>query len=430
MRLLAVGDLHLGRLPARLPGQLGSRQDARALGPSAALKRLVDEAIREHIDAVAFAGDVVEQDDDFFEAYAELRRAVERLTEAGIDVVGVAGNHDGQVLPQLAREVPGFRLLGTEGTWEATDIVGADGTEVRLFGWSFPRPRVTESPLANAGFERGGRPALGLLHCDRDQPGSHHAPVTARELTAAGLDAWLLGHIHKPDDLTAEQPAGYLGSVTALRASEVGARGPWVYDIGAGGIRDLEQWPLAPLRWEALEVDLTGIEAATDARTRIVSAANSLAETLATARLRPEVLGLRLRLHGRTGLRRQVAALLGDQELDDLPLAGGIQGFVGRWRLETRPELDLETLARRPDPVGLLARRLLWLDSSDADNPQGRELLERARERLGRAHRETAWSRLELPEEPDTDQVADWLRRAALDSLDALLEQHEREASA
>lgn len=429
MQLLAVGDLHLGRLPARLPAQIGSRQDARSLGPSAALARLVDEAIRQHIDAVAFAGDVVEQDDDFFEAYAELRRAVERLTEAGIDVVGVAGNHDVQVLPQLAREVPGFRLLGAEGVWEAIDLVGADGTEVRLFGWSFPRPRVTENPLANAGFERGGRPAIGLLHCDRDQPGSYHAPVTARELAATGLDAWLLGHIHKPDALSAEQPSGYLGSVTALRASEVGTRGPWLYDIGAGGVRAIAQWPLAPLRWEALDVDLTGIEAATDARTRILGAANALADTLATARLHPEVLGLRLRLHGRTALRRQVAGMLGDQELDDLPLAGGIHGFVGRWRLETRPELDLEALARRPDPVGLLAQRLLWLDS-DADDPQGRALLERAREQLGRAHREPAWSRLDLPAEPDTAQVKDWLRRGALDSLDALLAQHDREASA
>lgn len=390
----------------------------------------MDEAIRERIDAVAFAGDVVEQDDDFFEAYAELRRAAERLTEAGIDVVGVAGNHDVQVLPQLAREVPGFRLLGAEGDWEAIDLVGADGTEVRLFGWSFPRPRVTESPLAGAAFERGARPALGLLHCDRDQPGSYHAPVTAREFAATGLDAWLLGHIHKPDALAVEQPSGYLGSVTALRASEVGTRGPWLYDIGTGGIRDITQWPLAPLRWEALEVDLTGIEAATDARTRILGAANALAETLAVARLRPEVLGLRLRLHGRTGLRRQVTAMLGDQEMDDLPLAGGIHGFVGRWRLETRPELDLETLARRPDPVGLLAQRLLWLDSSHDDDPHRRALLERARERLGKVQREAAWSRLELPEEPDTAQVEDWLRRAALDSLDALLEQHDREANA
>lgn len=430
MRLLAVGDLHLGRLPARLPGAVGDRQGARALGPSGALERLVALATRDTVDAVAFAGDVVEQDDDFFEAYAELRRAVEQLTGAGIQVVGVAGNHDGQVLPQLAEEVPGFRLLGAGGTWEAIDLAGADGVTIRVYGWSFPRPQVTESPVAAADFPRNGLPTLGLLHCDRDQPGSHHAPVSTRELDAAGLDAWLLGHIHKPDPLGAEQPSGYLGSVSALRASELGARGPWLYDIGTGGIREVTQWPLAPLRWEALDVDVTGLDAATEARTRILRAANARAEAFAAPPLRPDVLGLRVRLHGRTSLRRQIEGLLTAEELADLPLSGGVRGFIGRWWMDTRPELDLDALARRPDPVGLLARRLQWLDAADPDDPQHHDLLERARDHLGNAHRESAWSRLDVPLEPEQARVEEWLRQAALTALDALLEQHDREASA
>jgi hypothetical protein len=46
------------------------------------------------VDAVLLAGDVVEQEDDFHEAYPDLRRGVERLTGAGIRVLGAGGAWD------------------------------------------------------------------------------------------------------------------------------------------------------------------------------------------------------------------------------------------------------------------------------------------------------------------------------------------------
>ncbi|MDN3517993.1 metallophosphoesterase [Aquisalimonas lutea] len=429
MQLLAVGDLHLGRRPGRLPEAVRARHDLGRLGPAGALDRLVSEAVHQGVDVVAFAGDVVEQEDDFFEAYGRLRRAVASLVDAGITVVGVAGNHDVQVLPQLAREVPGFRLLGAGGNWESVTVRDAGGVPVRLHGWSFPRPVPAENPLQGVRFSRDGTPALGLLHCDRDQPASAHAPVTSRELAAAGLDAWLLGHIHKPDAISAGHPSGYLGSVSALRASETGARGPWLYTIGSGGIEAVTQWPLAPLRWEALEVDVTGMDSAAEVRSRILRAADETAADLADQPWQPAVLGLRVRLHGRTGLRRQIGSLLAGEDMDDLPLAGGIQGFVGRWWLDTRPEMDIDALARRPDPVGLLARRVQLLDQAPGSDPERTALLQRAREHLMPVHRDTAWQGLDAGE-PDDAAVADWLRRAALAALDELRERDDAEVTA
>ena len=115
-------------------------------------------------------------------------------------------------------------LLGKGGTWEAATLEG-DGEKVTLWGWSFPAQQGTRSPLSDAGFPRGPGPNLGLLHCDRDQAGSPYAPVMSRELEAAGLDGWLLGHIHVPDALTAPSPSGYLGSVTGANPGEAGAHG-------------------------------------------------------------------------------------------------------------------------------------------------------------------------------------------------------------
>ncbi|MFS8609653.1 MAG: metallophosphoesterase, partial [Gammaproteobacteria bacterium] len=100
LKILAIGDLHLGRVPSRLPADL--RDDARRYGPSEVLERIVRYATESRIDAVVLAGDVVEHDYDFFEAYRDLRGTVGRLLAAGIRVLAVAGNHDTVVLPRLA----------------------------------------------------------------------------------------------------------------------------------------------------------------------------------------------------------------------------------------------------------------------------------------------------------------------------------------
>ena len=50
MRLLAVGDMHLGRVPASLPDALSG--SARQLGPEIAWQRSVDAAIEHGVEAV------------------------------------------------------------------------------------------------------------------------------------------------------------------------------------------------------------------------------------------------------------------------------------------------------------------------------------------------------------------------------------------
>ena len=185
VKILAVGDMHLGRNPVRLHAEFADR--ARKPGPAEAWRRTVDAAIAVRVEAVLLAGDVVEKDDDFFEAYQELRKGVQRLAKAGIEVIGVAGNHDVRVLPRLAEQIPQFRLLGRDGEWERCEI-GRGGHTVSLWGWSFPQAQVRQSPLAGMRLERGAGVRLGLLHCDRGVAQSPYAPVTNQELEQAGLD--------------------------------------------------------------------------------------------------------------------------------------------------------------------------------------------------------------------------------------------------
>ncbi|MHB1326166.1 MAG: metallophosphoesterase family protein [Thermoleophilia bacterium] len=421
MKILAVGDIHLGRRPSRLPDELQSQ--ARDLGPAGAWERLVEAAIRETVDAVVLAGDVVEREDDFFEGYRELEKGVRRLSEEGIRVAGIGGNHDMKVLPRLADRITDFHMLGRDGIWEPYSLeVG--GEKLVLWGWSYPRPRVNESPLDGVSFDLESGVNIGLLHCDCNQAGSIYAPVTSMELTAAGLDGWLLGHIHKPDNLTATSLTGYLGSITGMDPGEPGARGPWVLTIEAGSVKDVTQWTLAPLRWERLEVDLTGIDSTEEARDRLLDSVNGIDEVISGSYEPPEAVGLRVVLTGRCNFGEAVRELLAGEHPERIH--DEIYYFIERLELDTRPEISLADLAKENNPPGLLARRLLLLDRDETD-PERESLLKEASARMKESVRESQWRQLGSPV-PDEAAAVEWLREAGTILLEKMLAELEEQA--
>ena len=417
MKILAVGDMHLGRTPSRLPQEL----NARNLGPAEAWRRTVVAAVDEAVTAVLLAGDVVDRDDDFFEAYRALEGGVGNLADAGIDVIGVTGNHDVKVLPRLVRHIPQFRLLGEGGRWESCRIEEG-GDSVTLWGWSFPQARVFSSPFEGHAPDPAPGINLGLLHCDRDAgPDSPYAPTPRLELERTALDGWLLGHIHKPDALTAPSPNGYLGSLTGLGRGESGARGPWMITVGDGRIVGVEHVPLAPLRWEALDVDLEGIGNAFYARERLLAAVTALDARMASLATPPNAVGLSVALTGRTGFGNAALDQLSPEDRDETHTGtAGTRYFIESVHLDTRPEIDLEDLARRQDPVGLMAARLLWLDRPEG-NPERDRLVDETRKALRDQSTQSVWRG--LAGGGDAPEPVAWLRRAGYRALDRLLGQ-------
>ena len=417
MKILAVGDIHLGRIPSRLPAELAAQ--SRRFGPAAAWKRTVEAAVEAKVRAVLLAGDVVDRDDDFFEAYGQLARGVERLADADISVIGVAGNHDVKVLPRLAKEIPAFRLVGADGRWEPCEI--ANGREsVTIWGWSFPRERVLQSPLPDTPFERRPGLNLGLLHCDRDAGASPYAPVTGTELQRAGLDGWLLGHIHVPDALTAASTNGYLGSLTGLHRGETGTRGPWLITVSRGSVDEVEHLPLAPLHWQRLPVDLEGISEPADAQGRLLADLRAFDDEFANATHRPDAVGLDVRFCGRSRFGAAAVAVFSDEDRERIDTGtGGAHYFIESISAHTRPEIDLEKLAERGDPTGLLAQRLLWLEEPEGHAERDR-LIALARNRLRDESQAPRWSGLGEPVEPDP---VEWLQKAGYRALETLLAQ-------
>ena len=419
MKLLCTADIHLGRQPSRIPEALaGIKAD---LTPAAVWRGTVDIALAEEVDAVLIAGDVVEQNDDFYEAYPELRTGVDRLAAANIKVLGVVGNHDVHVLPRLADAVPGFTLLGRAGTWERVTVVGKDGTDVDILGWSYPHDVVTTSPLASLGTVAKRRTTIGLLHCDRDQSGSRYAPVASADLRNANLDAWLLGHVHKPDIADGPQPIGYLGSPIGVDPGETGPHGPWILDVAPDGRLELTHLPLSPLHWLDLTIDISSVTHANDVERLILDAIEHEQETFARAAYRPRVIGCRVRLVGRTDIAAALRrALDADDPTTSIIPAGDASYFIHALHREFRPNVDLVELAHGTDPVGLLARKLLVL--ADPSHPGWAGLIADGRERLERTMQSRSFKQLGDPA-PDDDTTMRYLQVAGFEVLERLLQQ-------
>ena len=367
--ILFVGDVHLGRRPARVPDLASEGIDARELSPRAAFEAVVREARARAVDAVVFLGDVVDREEHFLEAWGTLRQGVGELLADGIAVLAVAGNHDVVALPRLADEIAGFRLIGRGGVWETVELARAGAPFARLLGWSFPRARVDSSPLADLRPPaRDGLCTLGLLHGELDASGGPYAPFARRELDAAGLDAWLLGHVHAPsrEGLAQARPVGYLGSLVGLDPTETDVHGPWLARFGAGRAPALEQLALAPLVWLALELDVATLDDTADLPAALARALSERAglerERLGAAR----AVGCRLRLVGAHARKAELALRVRElrERLDGVrPNFDGRAWFLERIEDASVPALDLAALARGDDPPGLLARRLLALES-------------------------------------------------------------------
>lgn len=397
---MAIGDVHLGTRCSGVPEEILSWGiDPGELTPAAALESSVEFAIEHKLDAVLFAGDVVESTNARFEAILPLEYNVRRLIEAGIQVIAVAGNHDVEALPRLAALIDGFELLGAGGQWESRIITRDLQPVAEIVGWSFRERLVRQSPLAQLLAEpleplSSEVPRIGLLHADLDASGGHYAPVRQVELDNTGYDAWLLGHIHKPslqDALGSDgrHPSGYLGSLIGLDPTETGPRGPWLITASGNGNLLFEHVPLSPLRWEQLSVSVEGLEYVEDVPDKMLAEAEKFVRKLGEYGVLPRALGLRLKLVGASRnyeeIRQQVYA-------DAWSIMGrvvdGTVVFINKVIDLMELPINLAEIAAGDDPAALLARRLLLLQQ---DNDQATALLEEARAELSKVTREHHW---------------------------------------
>lgn len=423
MRLLCASNLHVGRATYGTPGRLGL--DPARLSMTAAWDALVDLARAESVDAVVIAGDLIDRENRRFEPLGPIERGLTALAIDTIPVIAVAGDEDVDALRSLAADVPegSFRVLGSDGTWEVIDITGRDGATCTIAGWSAPGRTIGSSPVADADLAAD----VVVLHGTPEGQGRGFAPIPASAVATSPARLWVAGAPMAPsmealDGTTVLTP----GSGAALSPVDIGPRGAWIVDITGDAI-DARQVPLGAIRFDHVDVDLTGANDAGEIERRVIGALHETLDRAVEQDVASHLAAVcaHLTLYGRSGTYSELPA-----QLDDIAKAVDLQrdGVVLAITSVTNhvePEIDLDPLLERADPVGETARIIQALDapSIDAMPPPYAELLRRTVTRLDGVHRSRVFAAVSSDPEPDLDAARSLLRREAWATLDALIRQ-------
>ena len=348
MKILCCADIHMGRIPSVMhPKNLTSHTSWDAI---------VEKALALTVDVLVMAGDVVDHDNHWFEAYGPLLAGLEKLGTEGIQVIAVGGNHDYSVFPQLAKESPYIRVLGLGGTWEHFDHKG-----VRFVGWSFAQRYMRENPLEY--FNRDlvddtDLPIVGLLHCEVGAaPLSQYAPIQKSAFSQTSLSWWVLGHIHKGGPIQ-EGNVFYCGSPYALDSNEEGSHGVWLLENPGNSFwKDPKFIQLCPYRFETCVVDLEGVKAEEDVRTSITQGLREFA----SSRQSEGTLLCKLVLVGCIGRTLDISKILTREHLESLwiPVGECEVHTLSTYVDNTTLDIDLIQLREGKDAIALLASKLL-----------------------------------------------------------------------
>jgi len=429
LELLCTGDLHLGRHPSRIPDDL----DGPELSPKAVWLSTVQKAIDRDVDAVVVAGDIVDQENRYFEAFGAFEDGIAQLDEAEIPVVVVAGNHDFDALPDMVDNLDSdtLQFLGREGQWERWTLEQNGEPVAHFDGWSFSAEHVYESPFEEYELPTtNDAPQIGVLHADLDSRGSRYAPVLSSELRDTAADAWLLGHIHSPGIRIDSQPlALYSGSPQPLDPGEQQAHGPWTMTIPETGDVRAEQIPLASVRYDQVSVDVSEVKNPQEATAVISEEIKDHVRTeLDTRSL--ELSLVRVRLTGRTDAHSALVEKHRSMERDLGFREGSVSVRIESINVDTRPAIDLEDLAEGDNAAAHLADLLLEIENGDPQETYS-EVVGDSLAAIRQAHNANAYNPLrretELEDPADGDAI-EFLEQQARVLLDTLLSQKEGKA--
>lgn len=372
LKVLTTGDIHIGKKSSSI------NQDVEETATKYTWNRIVDYAIKNDIDVLALSGDIVDQDNRYFEAIGPLQSGFEKLKQANIEVYMVAGNHDFNVLPELvgSGRHSNVHLLGANGTWEMKTF-SKNQEKIQFVGWSFPTRHFNEDPLST--FEIVGiNPnitTIGLLHGDVGDPNSNYAPIDLNNFMHRSVHAWILGHIHKPQTLRGTEPFVYYpGSPHALSSKEQGIHGPTLLTIHSPTDIQTEQIPLSPVRYETLSIDIT--DTTKDSlRNTVTSKLLEDAQSRIMELEKVSFLIYDITLIGQHSKIRDLEIWVTpiiddyDQEIDTTETLISVRKILN----DVQPKVEnMDELAQESSPAGVLAKTILALQSGEttdfADN--------------------------------------------------------------
>jgi DNA repair protein SbcD/Mre11 len=301
-RFVHAADLHLD---SPLIGLAKKSEDCAARLDDAsrrAFDNLVALAIEEECRLIVIAGDIFDGQWRDYRTGLFFADRMRQLSQAGIRVIIIAGNHDAD--NRFANRLEysdNVKLLSQRHP----ETVVIEELGVAVHGRSFPQRDVVDNIALGYPNPIPDRFNIGLLHtaCGGGVGHASYAPCTVAQLVNHGYHYWALGHIHKRQELAKDPYILYPGNLQGRSVKETGPKGATLVEVVGGDVTRIEHRALDAVRWVVEDVDLTGKET----WEAVLPAVRERVEQ-AYAGCDRRSLAMRLRLVGSTLLHAKLAA--------------------------------------------------------------------------------------------------------------------------
>lgn len=222
-------------------------------------EKTVDLCLAEAVDAFMIVGDLYDGDLRSMKTAVFFGRQMRRLTEAGIRVFIIRGNHDAESVITKHLSLPeGVHVFSGRG-----DAVSIEGEDVAVHGVSFAKPHMPKSLLPKYKARVEGCANVGLLHTSLAGSTEHdvYSPCSLSDLTGQGFDYWGLGHIHKRQ-VHATSPCAVVmpGIPQGRHINETGPKSVTYVEIKSNGVVVIEERFTSVAQFERVVVDISGTE--------------------------------------------------------------------------------------------------------------------------------------------------------------------------
>jgi DNA repair protein SbcD/Mre11 len=299
IRFIHAADIHLDSPLKGLAKRHNLPADKILSATREALKNLVTLAIDQKVDFVLLAGDVYDGDPEDLTANFHFNQQMGRLYQKNIRVVMITGNHDAKSKISRPLTPPkNLTILSTDNP-ESFEIT-RDGEVIAIIhGQGFRNQAETRNLAGNYPPPIAGKLNIGILHTSLDGRDGHdnYAPTTTNELINKGYSYWALGHVHTREEVHQKPYIIFPGNVQGRHIRETGAKGCYLVTFKDNHEAQLDFKPLDVFRWEAITINLEGIDEESEFE-------GKLAETVESRNLPFNEIpyGIRIILKGNTSL--------------------------------------------------------------------------------------------------------------------------------
>ena len=337
----------------------------------AAVDRLEQLCLETRPDFLVLAGDLTNSEEQSIRARLRLVRLCTNLQKANIQVFIIHGNHDPKSQTFKSITFPDNVVIFGE---DVTSVpLSKDGEVLALIHGVSHMVRLENRAMC-ANFKRDPKYdncfQLGLCHCTIGG-GSDQTiqPTSLADLKAANLDAWALGHIHRPQIVAQDPLIVYAGSPQGLDISEDGPHGCYLVRASL----DDGQWvttttfyPLAPIIWQTLSLDLSDLTTIEQVVIALENELTRLKDNL-PANVRASLVKVSLTCH--TSLAQELSIGIDDLQAELIPLEQGTPGiYLLDLAIQADQAVDLTNYLERDDLLGFCVRKAQDLPQDAAES--------------------------------------------------------------